>query len=143
MANLSKLKLLDESRIQRQNRFFSEDFRRIKVNEIEKGITSIAEVSREYEVSRTSIYKWIYRYSMTRKKQVKQVVESQSDTRKIEELKKKIKELERVVGQKQIEIEFKEKMLELFEKETGLDIKKKFGSHHSSGSGDTAKKEDQ
>jgi len=143
MANLSKSKLLDESRMRRQNRFFSEDFRKIKVQEIEKGITSIAEVSREYEVSRTSIYKWIYRYSMLRKKQIKQVVESLSDTRKIKELKKKIKELERMVGQKQVEIEFKEKMLELFEKETGLDIKKKFGSHHSSGSGDTEKRKDQ
>ena len=90
MANLSKSKLLDESRIRRQNRFFSEDFRRGKVKELEQGIITIAEISREYEVSRTSIYKWIYKYSMLRKKQVKQVVESQSDTRKIKELKNKI-----------------------------------------------------
>lgn len=143
MANLSKSKLLDESRIRRQNRFFSEDFRRGKVKELEQGIITIAEISREYEVSRTSIYKWIYKYSMLRKKQVKQVVESQSDTRKIKELKNKIKKLERLVGQKQVEIEFKEKMLELYEKETGIDFKKKFGSHHSSGSGETGKKRGQ
>jgi len=62
MANLSKIPLLDESRIRRQNRYFSKEFRKKKVEEIEQGLTSIAEISREYEVSRTSIYKWIYAY---------------------------------------------------------------------------------
>ncbi|WP_230486556.1 hypothetical protein [Leptospira santarosai] len=31
-------------------------------------MTTIAEVSREYSVTRTSIYKWIYSYSKNRKK---------------------------------------------------------------------------
>ena len=92
---------------------------------------------REYEVSRTAIYKWIYSYSMHRKKGVKQVVEAQSDTRKIKELQKRIKELERLVGQKQFEVEFKEKMIELAEKRFGIEIKKNFGSKPSSGSGGT------
>ena len=137
MANLSKIPLLDESRIRRQNRYFSEEFRKKKVEEIEQGLTTIAEISREYEVSRTSIYKWIYAYSMHRKRQVKQVVEAKSDTRKIKELQKRIKELERMLGQKQFEVEFKETMIKLAEERFGIDIKKKFGSSLSSGTGAT------
>ena len=124
MANLSKSQLLDESRIRRQNRYFSTEFKQKRVKEIEQGLVSIAEISREYEVSRRAIYKWIYKYSMNRKKQVKQVIEALSDTRKIQELKKKIKELEQVIGQKQVELEFKEKMIELAEEHYGIDIKK-------------------
>ncbi len=135
MANLSKIPLLDESRIRRQNRYFSKEFRKKKVEEIEQGLTSIAEISREYEVSRTSIYKWIYAYSMHRKRQVRQVVESKSDTRKIKELQKRIKELERMLGQKQFEVEFKETMINLAEERFGIDIKKKFGSTQSSSTG--------
>ena len=137
MANLSKIPLLDESRIRRQNRYFSEEFRKKKVEEIEQGLTTIAEISREYEVSRGAIYKWIYAYSMHRKRQVRQVVESKSDTRKIKELQKRIKELERMLGQKQFEVEFKETMIKLAEERFGIDIKKKFGSSLSSGTGAT------
>jgi transposase-like protein len=129
--------MLDESRIRRHNRYFSEEFRKKKVEEIERGLASIAEISREYEVSRTSIYRWIYAYSMHRKRQVRQVVESKSDTRKIKELQKRIKELERMLGQKQFEVEFKETMINLAEERFGIDIKKKFGSNLSSGTGAT------
>ena len=135
MANLSKIPLLDESRIRRQNRYFSEEFRKKKVEEIERGLATIAEISREYEVSRGAIYKWIYAYSMHRKRQVKQVVEAKSDTRKIKELQKRIKELERLLGQKQFEVEFKETMIDLAEERFGIDIKKKFGSNRSFGTG--------
>lgn len=67
------------------------------------------------------------------KKQVKQVVEAKSDTQKIKALEARIKELERMVGQKQILIEFKDKMIEIAENTYGVDIKKKVGSKLSSG----------
>jgi transposase len=124
-----------ESRNLRQNRYFSEDFKREKVKEIERNISSIAEIKREYEVSGTAIYKWIYKYSTMRKKAVRQVVEAESDTRKISQLKEMVRELERIVGQKQILLDFKEKMIELAEEEYGVDIKKKFGTKPFTGSG--------
>jgi hypothetical protein len=65
-----------------------------------------------------------------------------SDAHKIKELKKKIEELERLVGQKQIQLEFKEKMIELAEEMYQVDIKKKLGSRLSSGSGSTEKNTD-
>ena len=67
------------------------------------------------------------------KKQVKQVVEAKSDTQKIKALQDRIKELERVVGQKQLLIEFKDKMIEIAESTYGVDIKKKVVSKLSSG----------
>jgi hypothetical protein len=67
------------------------------------------------------------------KKGVKQVVEAKSDTRKIKLLEERIKELERMVGKKQIALEFKDKMIEIAEETYGIDIKKKLGSKLSSG----------
>jgi transposase len=129
----------DESRNLRQNRYFSEDFKREKVREIEKNLATVSEIKREYEVSATAIYKWIHKYSTMRKKAVKQVVEAESDTRKIHQLKEKVRELERIIGQKQILLDFQEKMIELAEEEYRVDIKKKFGTKPSSGSGTVAK----
>lgn len=128
-----------QTRRQRQNRYFSESFKKKIVREIEHNITGVSEVSREYEVSRTAVYNWIYKYSLMKKKDIKQVVEPKSDTQKIKALKEQIKELERLVGQKQIQLEFKDKMIEIAEQMYGVDIKKKLGSRLSGGSGTTGK----
>ena len=122
---------------ERQNRYFSKDFRRKKVREIERNITTIAEVCWEYQVSATSVRKWLYKYSVMRKKGIKQVVEAKSDTRKIQQLKEQLKELERIIGQKQLLIDFQQKVIELTEKEYQIDIRKKFGDRPSYGTGTT------
>jgi predicted RNA-binding protein with EMAP domain len=74
-----------------------------------------------------------------RKKQERMIVESLSDTKKIIALKEKIKELEQAVGQKQIQLDFLEKMMEIAQEEYGVDIKKKFSISPSAGSGSIAK----
>lgn len=113
------------TREERQNRYFSEEIKRKLVDEIDKKLLTIAEVSRSYQVSRTSIQKWLYKYSKMRKRGKKMIVESQSDTRKIELLKEKVKQLEQVLGQKQLKIDFLEKMIELTEEDLDIEIKKK------------------
>lgn len=135
MASLSNYHNLNQPK--RHCRYFSESFRKKKVQEIEKNLVSISEICKEYHVSRTAIYKWIYKYSSMRKKQERQVVELKSDTVKIKYLQARIKELEQIVGQKQLLIDFKEKMIELAEEQYGIDIKKKYGSKVLSGSGPT------
>lgn len=120
-------------------RYFSESFKREKVREIERNLTTVLMISREYEVTKAAVYKWLYKYSALRQKQVRQIIEPMSDAEKVKELRKKIQELERLVGQKQILLEFKDKMIELAEEKYGVDIKKKFGSQPSSGSGSTEK----
>ena len=70
-------------------------------------------------------------------KGVRTIVEAESDTRKLLELKAKVAELERIIGQKQVLLDFKDKMIELAEEAYGVDIKKKFGNEPSSGAGST------
>ena len=120
-------------------RYFSESFRQAKVKEIERNLTTVVAVCREYEVSRSAVYKWIDKYSLFRKRQIRQIIEPMSDTQKIKEVQAKIKELERLVGQKQIQLEFKEKMIEIAEEMYKVDIKKKVGSRLSSGLDNTKK----
>ena len=129
----------DWERKPKEQRHFSDDFKKSKVRELEKRITSIPDICRTYAVSRAAVYKWIYKYSPMAKKQVKVVVEAKSDTQKIRALEDRIKELERIVGQKQLLLEFKDKMIEIAEMTYGVDIKKKVGSKLSSGTTSTGK----
>lgn len=124
---------------ERMNRTFSDDFKRKIVSEIDRNLVSVAEVGRQHQITRTAVYKWIYKYSLMRKKGLKQIVEASSDTRKLLLMKEEIRELQRIIGEKQIMIEFKDKMIELAEEEYKLDIKKKFSGAQSSGSGSTGK----
>lgn len=124
---------------ERQNRFFSETFKRSKVSEIDRNILSIAELCREYQVTRSAVYKWIYKYSLMRKRENKQIIEPESETRKVLLLKQELSELQRVIGEKQLKMDFLEKVIELAEKEYGLDIKKKFTTRPSFGTGQTGK----
>jgi len=122
MATRQKFKM---SREQRQNRYFSESFRKQKVREIEQKTTTVSEVSKIYEVSRPAVYKWLHKYSIMKREKVKMVIEPESDTRKILQLKERITELEQIIGQKQIMIDFQDKMIELAQEEYRIDIKKK------------------
>lgn len=135
MVNLAKFKDHKQIRRLRTNRYFSEEFKRKKVREIEKNLATVSQICKEYDVSRPAVYKWIHKYSVNMKKGVVQIVEAKSDTVKIQTLKNQIKELERIVGQKQIIIDFQQKMIELAEDDLGIEIKKKFGSKPLSGSG--------
>lgn len=139
---MAKLQDFSKEASNRLNRYFSESFKRKKVREIEKNLSTVSEISKEYEVSTTAIYKWLDKYSCNRKRGVKQVVELMSDTRKIQDLKAKIRELEQLVGQKQFEIEFKNKMIDIAEEMYDIDIKKKLGFKPLPGSGSTGKNTD-
>ena len=130
----------DQQNQSKHNRYFSRDLKREIVRDIERGALTICEVSSSYSVSRTSIYQWIYRYSVKIKKGTIQIVEKKSQTRKIQALQARIKELEHLVGIKQIQLEFSEKLVELGSEEVGFDIKKKYASKASSTFGNIGKK---
>ena len=134
---MATLERLTQARRERYNRYFSVEFKRQKVRDLERNMVSIPELCKEYQLSRTSVYNWLYKYSKMVKKGERQIVERKSDTRKIQELRERIKELERAVGQKQMLIEFKDKMIELAEETYGVDIKKKLSSKLNSGTGQT------
>ena len=93
MANRYQFK---QSRQERQRRIFSEEFKRKKVREIEQQLTTIAQVSRQYEVRENSVSKWMVKYGQNHMKGVRTIVESQSDTAKIAALKAQVAELQRI-----------------------------------------------
>lgn len=131
----------EEKRL-KYSRYFSEDFKKKRVNELEKNLVSVLDICRTYKVSRTSVYKWVYKYSAMAKQQVRQVVEAKSDTRKIQLLEERIKELERIVGQKQLLIDFQDKVIDMAEQTYKVDIKKKLSSRPLSGTGPTEKRKE-
>lgn len=120
---------------ERQRRHFSESFKLQKVREIELGITKISEICKEYEVSDPAVRRWLDKFGLMKNKKERLIVETESDTRQLLELKKKIAELERSLGQKQILLEFKDKMIEVAEEMYGVDIKKKLSTQLSKESG--------
>lgn len=129
------------SELERKRRRFSETFKVQKVRELESGQVRICEIKKEYDVSCTAIYKWINKYSMSKKKKPERlIIESESDVVKLQQLRKKIAELERTIGQKQVELDFKDKMIDLAEDHYDIDIKKKFEDSPSISSGKTEKK---
>lgn len=123
--------------LKKVKRIFSEEFKRKKVKEIEEKLTTVLEISREYKVSCTSVYKWLYKYSLNFKKELTQVVQMESEQEKTRKLKAQIAELERALGRKQMELDFANKMLEIASEEVGEDLKKKYGTPPLNGSEST------
>ena len=121
----------------RRRRKFSDSFRIQKVRELETGTVKVSELCRQYEVSSTSIYRWLTKFGTMKDKKERLIVETESDTKQLLALKKRVAELERMIGQKQILIEFKDKMIEIAEETYGVDIKKKFSTLPSKASGKT------
>ncbi|WP_340106254.1 transposase [Rhodohalobacter sp. 8-1] len=124
----------------RQRRTFSPTLRKEVVRLVESGKLSIAAASREYQVSMTTIYRWIHRYSTYNKKGAVLVVDKDSQTEKLKQMQQKIAELEQAVGHKQMQIDYYKKFIDLASDEVGEDLKKKYDSAASSGSSTTKKK---
>lgn len=124
---------------ERRGRHFSDNFKINKVREIERGLSKISDICKQYEVAPKNVYLWIEKFGTMKDKKERLIVECQSDTIQLLELKKKVAELERIIGQKQILIDFKDKMIDIAEEEYGVDIKKKYSSKPSIISGNTEK----
>ena len=120
---------------ERRRRNFSDNFKIQKVKEIQTGKAKISEICKQYEVSDKSVYRWLDKFGVMKNKKERIIVETDSDTRQLLLLKKKVAELERIIGQKQILIDFKDKMIDIAEETYGIDIKKKFSTQPSDTSG--------
>ena len=136
MATKEQYKLSQE---ERRRRVLSDEFKLKKVREIERKQTTIAEICRTYEVHRWAVSQWMYKFGSNRTKGTKLIVEEESDTLKIKELQSKIAELERLLGQKEVQLAFQNKLIEIAENTYGIDIKKNSDTKPSSGSGSTEK----
>jgi transposase len=123
----------------KEHRIFSEQIRRETVKSIESGRCTVKQASDELLVSETAIYKWIYRYSRYLTKKKKMVIEDQSEAFRSKDLEKKIKELEAIVGRKQMEIDILNKVIDFANEEFKTDLKKNLSRDHSNGSGSIKK----
>jgi transposase-like protein len=123
----------------RRARVFSEEFRKARVKEYETGQFSVQEMVKLFSISHVVLYRWIYRYSTYNKRGIKIVEMADSSKQRVKDMQKRIAELERIVGQKQLNIDFLEKMIELAKEEYGIDVKKNSDTPPSTGSGPTSK----
>ena len=126
----------------RQQRYFSDTFKRQKVKELNNRLISVTELSKLYNVSPQSIYRWLHKYSPGLKRGEIQVVQMQSESQKTKELLKRLAELEQIVGQKQLHIDYLEKLIEIGSQELKLDLKKSFGTKPSATFTASSKKKD-
>lgn len=108
-----------------ERRVFSETFKRSKVKELVEKRIGVTEFSKLYGVSRAAVYKWIYKYSDL-EKGIKKVIEMESEAHRTKQLLQRVAELERIVGQKQLEIDYLNKAFNLASEEIGYDLKKKY-----------------
>ena len=109
-------------------RYFSEELKRKIVNDLDNGTTNIQEVASLHEVTRQTVYQWIYRYSDKHTQGTRMIVELESESKKNIALLARVAELERAVGQKQLERDYLAKVLELASDHYGEDLKKNFGT---------------
>jgi transposase len=123
----------------RTSRVFTEEFKKTCVKDYESGQFSVAEMGKLYQIQTVLIYRWIHKYSAYNKRRIKVVEMADSSKQKVKELHKRIEDLERIVGQKQLSIDFLEKMIELAKSEYGIDIKKNSDTPPSAGSEATSK----
>lgn len=112
----------------RQRRIFSEEFKREKVKELTSGLCSISSFCKLWEVSNVAVYRWIWQYSPDYKKGTTMVIQKESEASKTAELLKNNANLERILGQKQLKIDYLERLIEIAGKELEIDLKKNFNA---------------
>jgi transposase len=130
--NKSKLEI-------RARRCFSEEFKKSKVKELVDKQVTVVQLSRLYGLTRAAVYKWLYQYSPHHHQKTTLVVQMESESYKTQRLQQQVAELERTIGQKQLEIDFLNKLLELASEEIGYDVKKNISLKLSNGIGSNEK----
>lgn len=123
----------------KKSRKYSDAFKKEIVSLFESGKFSVYQLEKLYSIGNPTIYKWIYKFSTFNEKGIRVVEMKESSLTKLKELEKKVKELEQIVGQKQIKIDYLEKMIDIAKDELQVDIKKNFDTSQSTGSSQTKK----
>lgn len=90
----------------RKMRHFSPTLRIEVVAKVEKNQLSVAAAAREYGISPTTVYQWIHKYSTYNKAGTVVMIDKTKRAEQLKALNDRIAELERVVGLKQMEIDF-------------------------------------
>lgn len=124
----------------RKHRCYSEEFKKEIVKVYESGKFSVCQLERLYGVSNVSIYNWIYKFSTFNEKGFRVIEKKESSSDKLKALEEKVRKLEQIVGQKQIAIDYLEKMIEIAKTDLKIDIKKNYSTPPLDGSVKTGRK---
>ena len=109
---------------ERRRRRFTSAFRKRQVSLIESGETTVAEVSRLYEVKQASVRLWLIKYG--NKELPRTIIVSEaSDISRLKELEKENNELKQLVANQQLSLVYQEGLLELAKERLGNDFEKK------------------
>ena len=117
----------------RERRIFSVELKKKAVKDLVNRRSTIKSLMAEHQISANTVYRWLYQYSPQHEQQCTFVVQMKSEEAKNHELQQRIAELERTIGQKQLEIDFLNKLLEIGSGELGFDLKKSFSPKPSNG----------
>lgn len=122
----------------REMRTFSEAVKKQAVKDLLSKHWTIKQVAAYHQTSLTTVYRWLYKYSPHHEQKCTLVVQMESEATKNSNLQSRNAELERIIGQKQLEIDFLNKLFELGSSELGFDLnrsgaRKSFSTSASSG----------
>ena len=120
-------------KLQRSRRF-SEEFKRKMVIDYEHGRFTVREICDLHGLAPAVVYRWIHKFGNLVQDEFRVIEMADSSDKKVKDLQKQIKELERIVGQKQITIDYLNTMMEVAKDELNIDIKKNYGTQPSKGS---------
>lgn len=111
----------------RNRRRYSQAFKQARVDDFEKGTFSVGQICRLYNLPMTTVYGWIGKYSRYPRQTAVIVEVANSQTEKVKQLEARIAELERLLGRKQIKLDYYEAFLAEL-KEQGVAVEKKDSS---------------
>ena len=123
-----------------QRRIFSDALKKKIIKDIERGKVSVLGVSREYQVSEQTVYRWLKKFSTYLHPSTTLVMEMDSEQYRSKELEKKIAALEAALGRKQMEVDYLNKLIEIAQTDLGVDLKKNISTDASAGSKKTSVK---
>jgi transposase-like protein len=119
----SKSEVREGSAPRSKSRYFAPEVRQAIVAEIDAGMSK-AEAARKYQVSQTTVFKWVQLYSPHHTPRVVTVVESASQTSRVKELELELRNAYAAIGRKDCQLVYQDKLFEAAQKELGYDLKK-------------------
>jgi len=125
---------LKSPKLLNKQRRYSELFKQGIVQEYESGRLSVRQLSKLHGIAFQSIYRWIHKYSSVNEKGIRIVEYGDSTEERLRQLTRQVSELQRLVGEKQAELELLYKLMEIAEQELGIDLKKSISTGRSGGS---------
>jgi len=125
---------MKNSRTLNRKRKFSEEFKKHLVREFESKKFSVLELSKLHNIHVSLLYKWVHKYCSIPSPNSVIVEMKDSSTKKLKAYQERIKELERIVGQKQIKLDYLDKIIALANAHYETDLKKTLGTKRFNGS---------